>query len=104
MAKPVLGLANYCLDKHFKERGRGVNYLEEYIPKLPLRIDFIARIGSNNRFIIAQDKGGCYWIVDKEKNEPSLKQDEFWVGPLSSEEFETKKCKLGIMGISLREI
>lgn len=66
------------------------------------RVDYVSKIGSNDRFLIIESldtsKNGKvqYWIIDKKKDKPTFNGDEITDGPLSLDSFKTRKKQLGI--------
>lgn len=72
-----------------------VLYLSKEKSGIP-RIDCISKIGSNDKYIIGQSEDKKYWLLDKSKDNWRLYQDEIVEGPLTLEQFETRKKDLSI--------
>ncbi len=66
------------------------------------RVNYITKIGSNERFLIiesfdtSKNEKCQYWIIDKKKDKPTFNGDEIREGPLSLGSFKARKKELGI--------
>jgi len=60
------------------------------------RVECVAKIGSNDKFIIVQSTGDQYWIIDRIKDNPLLNANEIVQGPFNLNDFKNVKNKLGI--------
>ncbi|MBK7668185.1 MAG: hypothetical protein IPJ32_13140 [Sphingobacteriaceae bacterium] len=63
------------------------------------RVDSVAQIGSNDKFIIIQSEANKYWIVDKSKDTLRTNSKEIVLGPYTFDDFKKVKVKLGITGL-----
>ena len=69
------------------------------------RINCVSRIGSSQRYLIAESGGNtvAYWILDKEKDRRHFRPFQAVEGPLAPAEFRARKLELGIGHLMFEE-
>jgi len=73
------------------------------------RVDYVTKIGSNDRFLIiesiitSKNEKAQYWIIDKMKDKPTFNGGEIREGPLSLDSFKDRKKQLGIEGLTFEK-